>query len=422
MKLNVCLMNDSFPPLIDGVSNTVINYARIIHSTLGNATVVTPKYPKTVDSYEFPVMRYPSFPTTRFVGYRTGYPFSLKTLRRLEAMKFDILHSHCPMASNLLARTLRERVDAPLILTYHTKFDIEIGKVFTSEHMRSLASRIVVNNIKVCDEVWVVSRGAGENLRTLGYEGDYIVMPNGVDLPRTDPDPVTRAEMRRQFGISDDTPVFLFVGRCMWYKGFRFALDAMKKLKSAGRSFKYIVVGDSKEKDEIRAYAEECGLGDDSIFVGSVYDRQEICRYFGMADLFLFPSTFDTNGLVVREAAAMALPSLIIKDSCAAEGITHMKNGILAEEDADSIAAEIAATLDRPGKLREIGRNAQAEIYIPWEDAVTQAYQRYEYLYEKMRRGEIPRKDVSGNGIFELVADWSAVMSKMSRRSGKTER
>ena len=414
MKLNVCLMNDSFPPLIDGVSNTVINYARVIHNDFGKATVVTPKYPDIQDEYDFPVMRYPSFPTTRIVGYRAGYPFSMKTLRRLEAKKFDILHSHCPMASNLLARTLRERVDAPLILTYHTKFDIEIGKVFSSEHMRSLASRIVVNNINVCDEVWVVSNGAGENLRSLGFKGDYIVMPNGVDLPRREPSPDERAEMRRRYDIPADMPVFLFVGRCMWYKGFRFALDALKKLKADGRAFKYVVVGDSNELDEIRAYAEACGLKDDCIFTGAVYDRQELCHFFEMSDLFLFPSTFDTNGLVVREAAAMALPSLIIRNSCAAEGIEHMGTGILAEEDADSIAAAITAALDLPGKLREIGRSAQREIYISWEDAVRKAYKRYEFLYEKMQRGEMPRKDVSGNGIFELVADWSAAISKVS--------
>ena len=41
-KLNICLMNDSFPPIIDGVSNAVINYADVINKSLGQATVVTP--------------------------------------------------------------------------------------------------------------------------------------------------------------------------------------------------------------------------------------------------------------------------------------------------------------------------------------------------------------------------------------------
>ena len=50
-KLNICLMNDSFPPLVDGVANTVVNYAEVISSQLGSASVATPDYPGAVDNY-----------------------------------------------------------------------------------------------------------------------------------------------------------------------------------------------------------------------------------------------------------------------------------------------------------------------------------------------------------------------------------
>ena len=56
-------MNDSFPPTIDGVANVVLNYANIISSGLGNATVVTPEYPGVVDDYPFDVIRYRSLNT-----------------------------------------------------------------------------------------------------------------------------------------------------------------------------------------------------------------------------------------------------------------------------------------------------------------------------------------------------------------------
>lgn len=51
-KINVCLLNDSFPPVIDGVANAVVNYGEIISTkNLGKATVVTPEYPGAVDGY-----------------------------------------------------------------------------------------------------------------------------------------------------------------------------------------------------------------------------------------------------------------------------------------------------------------------------------------------------------------------------------
>lgn len=52
-KLNVCLLNDSFPPTIDGVANTVFNYASVIQKELGNAIVATPQYPNVTDNYDF---------------------------------------------------------------------------------------------------------------------------------------------------------------------------------------------------------------------------------------------------------------------------------------------------------------------------------------------------------------------------------
>ena len=184
-KLNVCLINDSFPPVIDGVANAVTNYADIISREFGEATVVTPYYPGADDgAFRFPVVRYPSVDMTKLVGYRAGLPFSPEITAKLEQSHFDIIHSHCPITSTMLARSVRERLNVPVVFTYHTKFDIDIANAIRSRHFRKEAAKILVDNISACDEVWTVSNGAGENLRKLGYQGDYIVMPNGVDLPK----------------------------------------------------------------------------------------------------------------------------------------------------------------------------------------------------------------------------------------------
>ena len=109
--LHVCLLNDSFPPLIDGVANTVVNYATIIQRDLGKSMVATPYYPDAEDRYDFPVLRYRSVDTTKLVGYRAGYPFSAKTLTAIGEFRPDLLHSHCPIMSNMMARTLREKLE-----------------------------------------------------------------------------------------------------------------------------------------------------------------------------------------------------------------------------------------------------------------------------------------------------------------------
>ncbi|MBQ2596643.1 MAG: glycosyl transferase, partial [Oscillospiraceae bacterium] len=98
-KLNVCLVNDSFPPAIDGVANAVTNYAQIITREHGRAAVVTPFYPEADDSvFDFPVYRYPSLDMTKLVGYRAGMPFSPELMQKLKEQHFDLIHSHCPIA------------------------------------------------------------------------------------------------------------------------------------------------------------------------------------------------------------------------------------------------------------------------------------------------------------------------------------
>lgn len=109
--------------------------------------------------------------------------------------------------------------------------------------------------------------------------------------------------------------------------------------------------------------------------------------WYCRGDLFLFPSTFDTNGLVVREAAACELASVLVRGSCAAEDITDGRNGFLIEENADSMAALLAKLCHEPEVLKRVGRQAQEEIYISWDDAVHRAQQRYEIVIEQYRSG-----------------------------------
>ena len=129
------------------------------------------------------MLRYPSIDVTKLVGYRAGLPLSPELMAQVEGRHIDLIHSHCPVTSTILARMLRQRLHVPLVFTYHTKFDIDIANAIHSKRLQEASIKLLVENISACDEVWTVSHGAGENLRSLGYQGDYIVMPNGVDIP-----------------------------------------------------------------------------------------------------------------------------------------------------------------------------------------------------------------------------------------------
>ena len=405
-KRNICLINDSFPPVIDGVANAVVNYGKEIQAHYGNATVVTPYYPDADDSaFPFPVLRYPSIDSTKLVGYRAGFPLSAELMANIESRHFDLIHSHCPVTSTILARMLRERLSLPLVFTYHTKFDIDIANAIHGKLLQETSIRLLVDNISACDEVWTVSRGAGENLRSLGYEGDYLVMPNGVDFPagRLPEDQIASATA--DLNLPREVPLFLFVGRMMWYKGIRIILDALKSLKDGGTDFRMIFIGKGADEGEIPHCSASLGLIDKVFFHGPIYDRELIRAWYCRADLFLFPSTFATNGLVVREAAACGLASVLIAGSCAAEDVTDGQNGFFIQENAQSMAELLRVLVPDRERMRRVGENAQKEIYLSWEDSVAVACRRYETVMENFRLGRYPVHKTLAESLLRGTAE-----------------
>ena len=426
--MNICLLNDSFPPVIDGVANVVLNYAKILHDTeYTNVMVGTPRYPDTdYSAYPYKVVPYQSVAGPASAsGYRAGNPFDQGAANEMIAFGPDILHAHSPASALFMARVLRYATDAPIVYTYHTKYDIDIARAVKSEILQKETIKALVENVSACDEVWAVSRGAGENLRSLGYTGEYRVMTNGVDFPKGRSSEQEIAEAVKGFDLPDGIPMFLFVGRIMNYKGLPIILDALRKLSDSGVDFRMVFVGSGADAEELQKKALADGFAVDVrseeepeirplgtgafrkgkiIFTGAVRDRAMLRAWNTRADLFLFPSTFDTNGLVVREAAACGLASVLIKDSCASEGITDGRNGFLIEENADSLAALLETLCREAETMRLAGDRAMEEIYVSWKDCVSEAHDRYALLLEKKAKNLLKGRKKDAADYFLQMA------------------
>lgn len=422
--MKVCLLNDSFPPVIDGVANVVLNYAGIMtEEKMADVMVGTPKYPGAeYHSYPYYVVPYPSFDTTKIVkGYRAGYPVNIPELRDMIDFKPDIIHTHCPVASTYLARILKGANDAPVIFTYHTKFDEDIARAVKSEFIQKETIKVLVNNIESCDEVWTVSEGAAENLKSLGYTGKYRVMGNGVDFEKGRSDAETVKRVTGAYDLPEGVPVFLFVGRMISYKGVPIILDALEKLKKMDIDFRMVLIGSGADLPIFKKTVEDKNLKDKCIFTGPIYDRNELKAWNTRADLFIFPSTYDTNGIVVREAAACGLASVLVKGSCAAEGITDDRNGFLIEQNADSLSEMLSKLAKDIPHMKDVGQHAMDEIYISWNDSVHAAFERYNEILELKKAGKFEGRQMSWQDQimempYEILAETTKQLSKQSRK------
>ena len=395
-KLTVGLFNDSFPPCIDGVANTVVNYARVIQEKYGNSVVVTPRYRKAEYNYPYPVITYMSLPTEKTkIRYRAGNPFAIGAIRQIKKQNLDLIHVHSPFTAAMIARNANSHHRAPVVMTYHTKFDDDIAFTVKNRAFRKMGASIVVSSFNYADEVWTVSHGCAASLRALGYQGDYRVMVNGADITL---DPASDEVMRKvqaDTGFNSGELVFMYCGRMQWYKGIRIILDSLVKVKAAGVRFRMIFVGGGYELEDIKTYTRKVGLSNQTLFTGPIHDRALLKGYFTRADLFLFPSTYDTAGLVVMEAAACKTPSVLIKDSCASEIVTDGRNGFISEENADAFAAAILNAINDRSALAQTGERASKEVYLSWDDSVANAYKRYEEIYAEWNSfGDIRRKSM----------------------------
>ena len=410
--MRVCLLNESFPPVIDGVVNVLMNYANYMMQDYGaEIEVGTPKYPDgKYDEYPYKVVAYPSFDTAAQTnGYRTGNPLVGKEVSMLADFNPDIIHSHGPASATVVARLVREMTGAPIIFTYHTKYDIDIRRAAKIDLIADETIKAMVGNIEACDDIWVVSDGAGKSLKALGFQGDYRVMNNGVDFAKGRVDKETVDKVTAGYDLPEGVPMFLYVGRIINYKNLPMILDALKILADSGQDFRMVFIGKGPDKEVLESRATELGLmgGENPkvFFTGPIYDRDELRAWNTRGDLFLFPSTFDTNGLVVREAAACGLASVLIRDSCAAEGITDDRNGFIIEESAEAMAELLKRVCTDLDHVHDVGQHAMDEIYLSWEECVAKAYERYQYILARKKIGVMPaRKKQMTDNMVKLVA------------------
>ena len=234
---------------------------------------------------------------------------------------------------------------------------------------------------KKADSAWTVSYGARKVMcEDYGVKRPVEVVVNGTDLKYPKNAQKLVDEVNKKHNLQGQKNVFLFVGRLAVYKNVELILNSLKVLKDKNIDFKMLIVGSGFDEEKFKSTSKKLGLENDVIFVGRISDRTALQAYYLRADLFLFPSLFDTNGLVSIEAAAHKLPALLIKDTCASENIIDGKNGFLAENNINSYSTKLIEIIKDSKKIKEVGENAHKTIYKSWENIADLVLKKYKQI------------------------------------------
>lgn len=379
MEANIGLFNESFPPVMDGVAVCVQNYAYWMQKKVGGISVVTPgKLGANYRQYPYEVLEYMAVPVPFRHPYVTGIAQIDPLLRaKLARRRFKIVHAHSPFSAGLMAAQVARSQNIPLVATFHSKFRDDFLKVVPSDMLVDQALKVVMEFFDRADEVWVPQASVREVIREYGYKGNVEVVRNGSDLVADYPESYF-SDSRKVLGVGPDEFVFLFVGQHIWQKNTRFIIDGLERIKDL--PYRMFFVGTGYAAQEMKELVREKGLEGKVTFAGMVSDREELTRYYAASDLFLFPSLYDTDGLVVKEAAALGSPSVMLYEASASGVITHGVNGFLSHNNLDDFESLLRSLVARRDLVRRAGEEASRTLVRSWEDVVDEVLDRYNAL------------------------------------------
>jgi glycosyltransferase involved in cell wall biosynthesis len=211
-----------------------------------------------------------------------------------------------------LASAFARDLELPLVFTFHTRYN-EYAQQYVPLAPKlagMLTVEVVGRYLKKCTSVVAPTLSVRDLIwREYGSSVPVTVVPTPVDLSvYHDLDPRRiRAALKLE-----DSQVLLYVGRLVGEKNLDFLLRAFARIAPQRPQVRLLMVGEGTHRRELQYMAQKLDLGERVLFPGSI-PHSEVPHYAAAADLFVFPSLTDTQGLVLVEAMAAGTPAVAVE-------------------------------------------------------------------------------------------------------------
>ncbi len=371
--MKIALFTDSFLPGVGGTENAVMNYAKEL-SKNHQVMVLAPDYKREFDdnAYPFKIVRSKSIKITEN-DFWAMPKISRAMKKSLDEFKPDILHTQTLGMMADFANCYGKKRNIPVVCTAHTKYRYCYVHDLKSSLLANMVIRRIIKRVNKADVSCAVSHSMAQELKSYGSKKQAIIIRNGGEKKV--------AEYVKPLSIPRFN--FIFVGLVSTIKNIDFTLRALAIVKKERADFTFTVVGRGPDEKKLKKLTEKLGLSDNVVFTGVIRDRVKLSEYYAQSNLFLFPSVFDTDGLVILEAANYGTPTLVLENTGASERITDGKTGFTSKPTEKDYAQKIIDLMQDKEKLFEIGKNATS-IFAGWEQTAKQ----YVELYEKLLNGK----------------------------------
>jgi len=349
-------ISNAYKPTISGVVTSIINFRRGLLAAGQEIHVLAPRYVGYQDKEPY-IFRFPAIDLSEVASISLAMPIRALMEPTMMGLQPDVIHSHHPILMGDMAAMFAEKMDIPLVFTFHTLYEKYIQEYISiaPELSGRLAEAIIHRYLEKCDHVIAPTRTIQDFIKTYQVDVPVTIIPTPIDLTKFQD--IHLEPIRNSIGRSDEK-ILLYLGRLSPEKNLEFLLDAFTQIKSEEKNTILAIVGGGPEGENLKTQAKKLGIKDAVIFTGPV-PYEEVPNYMAAADLFLFPSTTETQGLVLVEAMAAGTPVIALDTDVNAE-VLEGGGGLIVDPDLEDFVDAVCRTLSDPSSRNEMRLNAFA--------------------------------------------------------------
>lgn len=364
--MKILFISDVYFPRINGVSTSIETFRHNLRSLGHTVHLIAPDYfslsADETDILRVPARQVPFDPEDRFMSYR----WVMKQLDKLRSEQYDIIHIQTPFVAHYLGVKLSRLLGIPCVETYHTFFEEYLYHyipLVPKKLMRYVAKRFSRHQGNSLDGMVVPSNPMLSILKCYGITSHSEVIPTGIEPASFVPG--NRDAFRARYNLPQERPMLLFVGRVAHEKNIGFLLRMLDQVRGAIANVLFVIAGEGPARESLELDARELGLIGNIMFIGYLDRHTELNSCYRAADIFVFSSRTETQGLVLLEAMAQSVPVVSTAELGTRDVLREGLGVWIATEDVSDFSDKVIKLLGDAQVRKDLG-DAGRDYALGW--------------------------------------------------------
>ncbi len=353
--MNIAIFTNNYLPNPYGVTVSVETFREELEKRGHTVYIFAPKW-KGYEDKNPNIFRYPSIDIEFKFRFPLPLPYSWRIRKILKNLKIDIIHAQHPNLLGSAARRFAKKKKIPLVFTWHTLYDryMNFVPLVPKKWAAKYITKKAVAYANGADAVIAPTASIIPILKKWGVKKEIIPIATGIKAEEffgSD-----REVIRKKYKIADDEIVLFLVSRLTEEKNIEFVFRELKNIlaDSPLGKVKFLVAGDGYLLPKLKKYCEAEKISNSVIFAGLVSHR-ELKNYYASADIFVYGSKSETQGIIPLEAMYMGLPIVAVDSTGISSIALNKANGFLVREDEKEFSNAVLKLINDASLRKRFG-------------------------------------------------------------------